>query len=442
MLGLLRPRCRRGARREEGGGLSFETLQPFLTAVAIGLLLGLEREWSHRGGARQAAGSRTFALLALAGAIAARFDVSVVAAGLVGVGVLLAIGYARTSEKDPGLTTEIAAGATYLLGALAWHEGALAVGIAVLVAGLLVSKPRLHALVRETITEVEVEDAVKFLVVAFVVLPLLPDRDLGPFGVLNPRRIWTLVVALTGIGWLGYLGTRLLGARRGLLFAGLAGGFVSASATTATMARLARDAADAAASSRDAARAAQRGPLAAALAASVATLIQLSAILIFVNPALLERLLPALALSAVGLLAIAVLVARQSQDASADAPGPRRPFALAPALLLAGMLTLALLLSRASTVWLGAGGAVAAAAVSGLVDAHAGALAAATLGARGALSPSEAVLALAAALATNTVVKVVLAFTGGGLRFGSRFAGAIAIAAIAFAAGSWLRLGG
>jgi len=414
--------------------LTFASLQPYLTAAALGLLLGLEREWSHRRGPRQSAGSRTFALLALGGAIAASFGPWVVAAGMAMVGALLVIGYVRTSTADPGLTTEVAAGATYLLGALALHESALAVAIAAVVAGLLVSKPRLHLFAREVITEVEVEDAVKFLVVAFVVLPLLPDRDLGPFGALNPRRIWLLVVAITGIGWLGYLGVRILGAQRGLLFAGLAGGFVSASMTTATMARLAREAAGQAEDAR-AARTAIRGQLAAAVAASVATVVQLTAVLLLVNPPLLQRLAPALLLAAAVLIGTAAAMARYSEQRAADAPPPQRPFALTPALLLAAVLTLALMIARGGTVWLGAGGAVLASGLAGLADAHAGSLAAASLSAHGELSAAGAALAIAAALGANTSVKCVLAFVGGGARFGGRFALAIAAAVACFALG-------
>lgn len=414
--------------------MSLETLQPFLTALAIGLLLGIEREWSHRKGARQAAGTRTFALLALGGAIAASFGPWVIAAGLAGAGALLVLGYARTSSADPGLTTEVAAAASYLLGCLAYQDSALAVALAVVVAGVLVSKARLHHVVRDLITDAEVEDAVKFLVIAFVVLPILPDRELGPFGALNPRRIWTLVVALTGIGWLGYLGVRLLGARRGLLFAGLAGGFVSASATTAAMGRMAREATGGSGADLVARRAALRAPLGAAVAASVATLAQLAAVLAFVNDALLARLLPALLSGGAALLVVAFVVARGSAAPSSPSAAIERPFALRPALVLAAVLTLALLVARAGAAWLGARGAVMAAGVAGLADAHAGSLAAATLAARGELTLPEGLLAIAASVGTNTVVKVVLAFGTGGKEFGGWFLLAILPGALAFAA--------
>ena len=156
------------------------------------------------------AGSRSFALLSLVGAVAASFGQGAVVVGLVGVGALMALAYFRTSEEDPGTTTEIAALVAYLLGALAYTRPAAAVALAVVVAGLLVSKTRIHRFAREIVSEIELEDAIKFFVVAFVILPLLPDQGLGPYGVLNPAKVWLLVVLLTGIGWIGYIGVRAL----------------------------------------------------------------------------------------------------------------------------------------------------------------------------------------------------------------------------------------
>ena len=218
--------------------MNWQQLQPFLVALAIGLLLGFERERSHR--RRLSAGSRSFALLSLLGAVAAAFGHWVVLVGLFGVAALMALAYFRTNDEDPGTTTEIAALVTYLLGALAYTRPAVAVALAVLVAGLLLSKERIHRFARDIVSEVELEDAIKFFVVAFVILPLLPDRPLGPYGVLNPSKVWLLVVLLTGIGWVGYIGVRALGPQRGLLVTGLAGGFVSATATTASMGRIGR----------------------------------------------------------------------------------------------------------------------------------------------------------------------------------------------------------
>lgn len=312
----------------------WQQLQPFLVAVAIGLLLGFERERSHNVGVP--AGSRSFALLSLLGAVASSFGGWAVLAGLAGVAALMALAYFRTNAEDPGTTTEIAALVCYLLGALAYSRPALAVALAVVVAVLLLSKNRIHRFAREVVSEIELEDAVKFFVVAFVVLPLLPDRALGPYGVLNPAKVWLLVVLLTGIGWAGYIGVRALGAQRGLLVTGLAGGFVSATATTASMGRLSRTTPG------------LRAPLASALAASMATFAQLLVVIGYVDAPLLRLLWPPVLVAAAVLAVVVALVYRSAS--SIDQPstsGPaKRPFALRPALVLAAILILALLVGR------------------------------------------------------------------------------------------------
>lgn len=266
-----------------------------------------------------------------------------------------------------------------MLGALSYTRPTVAVALAVIVAGLLVSKASIHRFARQIISEIEVEDAIKFLVVAFVILPLLPDRPLGPYGVLNPEKIWLLVVFLTGLGWLGYIGVRALGPERGLLIAGLAGGFVSASATTASMGRLAGTATGIGA------------PLAGALLASLATIVQMLIVIGLVDVDVLRRLWPPMIAAAVVLVAIAAVVYRggahsqQNTDGEEAAVPRTRPFALRPALILAAVLTGALLVGRWGAAVLGAQGAVLAAFAAGLADAHAGAVAIASLAAKGCL---------------------------------------------------------
>lgn len=405
--------------------MAWQQLQPFLVALAIGLLLGLERERGHSGSLP--AGSRSFALLSLTGAVAAAFGMWAVAVGLVGVGALMVLAYFRTSDEDPGTTTEIAAIVAYLLGALAYSRPAVAGALAVIVAVLLVSKDRIHRFAREIISEIELEDAIKFFVVAFVVLPLLPDQPFGPYGVLNPAKVWLLVVLLTGIGWLGYIGVRALGPQRGLLVTGLAGGFVSASATTAAMGRLSRTAG-------------LRAPLAGALLASVATFVQLLLVIGIVDSDVLRKLWPAAACGAIGLTGVAVFVYRGAAStdpdhtaADTEAQPSERPFALKPALILTAVLTLALLLGRWGSDVLGPQGAVLAAFVAGLADAHAGSVAAASLAAQGDLDVNTALIAISAALGSNLIVKCVLAFTAGGRRFLLGFLAGMAVPTVLFA---------
>ena len=342
--------------------VSWQQIQPFLVALAIGLALGLERERSHS--RKLPAGSRSFALLSLVGAVAASLNQWAVLVGLVGVGALVALAYFRTSEEDPGTTTAIAALVAYLLGALAYTRPAVAVAIAVVVAGLLVSKTRIHRFAREIVSEVELEDAVKFFVVAFVILPLLPDRQLGPYGVLNPANVWLLVVLLTGIGWVGYIGVRAIGP------------------TTASMGRLSRTATN------------WRAPLASALLASLATFIQLLIVIGLVDVDVLRRLWPPVAAGAIVLVGIAAFVYRgatrtHQQHAAGgevvEATKTSRPFTLRPALVLAAVLTVALLVGRWGSDVLGPKGVVLATFATGLADAHAGGVAAANLAAKGDL---------------------------------------------------------
>lgn len=410
-----------------------DELQPFAVALAIGLLMGLEREWSQRAKRHKPAGSRTFAVLALAGALAAAVGPAVVAAGLLVAGALTVAGYLRERERDVGLTTEVATVAAYLVGALAYDDAGSAVAVGVAVTVVLASKEPLHRFAREVITQAEVEDALKFFVTALIVLPLLPEGDRGPYGVLDPSRIWMLVVLITGVGWAGYVAVRLLGARRGLPIAGLAGGFVSGAATTGALARAWRTASAAKGS------AAGSGPyLAGAFMASVSTLVQLVIVVAAANRDLTADVVPAAAAGSVLLVASAVWAVRAGPAPSPDEDDPSepvgilsgRPFALKPALVLAGVLTAVLLLSRWAIDTFGSVGATVTAAVAGLADAHGTIAATATLVGRGDLGSGEGLVAIALALGTNTVTKVALALAAGGRSFATRYVAGILPAAV------------
>lgn len=402
---------------------------PYLEATAFGLLVGFERAWTSRHSEQQAAGARTFAVLALAGVAAASAGSGTVAGGAVAIGLLLAAGYVRTAHADLGLTTESAALATYFLGALALDHAALATGAAVVMASVLAAKGPLHRFSREIVSAVEVTDALRFLVAAFVLLPLVPDRALGPYGALNPFKIWLLVVTLTGIGWAGYIAVRFLGSRRGLPVTGFAGGFVSATATSASLARMAKEHRDI-----------MLPALAGMLLASAATLIQLSLVLSVANPDVLTQLAPA-ALVGVAVLGLeaGLLLWRSRRSARVEeapgAPAQGRPLRLAPTFVLAATLTAVTLLARWASAVAGASGAIGTAALAGFADAHAPSLAVATVAGTGAVSVHTALLAIGCALATNTAAKVILVAAVGGRGIGARFAAAMVlpVAGTAFA---------
>lgn len=402
--------------------MELEAWQSLGVALAVGLLLGAERERSKPVGG--SAGVRTFALVSLVGALATMVD-PVVAAGMVAATVLLVLaGYAWADQRAPGLTSEVAAVVALGLGALAPARPALAVAVAVTVTILLMSRDALHRFVRETVTEREQVDALKFFVAAFVLLPILPTGRFGPYDVWVPQRIWLLVVLIIGIGWVGYVATRLLGPDRGLMVTGLAGGFVSGTVTTGVMAARARRG-----------EASTRAALAGAALASLATLVQLVLVTGVADPRVALAVLPAAAAGGLVLVAEAWWLTRGRGAASE--PGTEepsgRPFSLVPALVLAGIISLVLPLA----VWMeqryGAAGSVAATATGALADVHGAAVAAASLAAGGRLGVDTAVLAIAAGLITNTVSKLVVALGAGSLRFAAALLGVLLPAACAVA---------
>jgi len=448
-------------------------------ALAIGLLIGSERERSTPAEGMPA-GLRTFALAGLAGAGAALVHPLVLAGLVAAAAVIMGAAHLRPDAPRTGATTEVALVLTVVLGGLTVSYPALAAGAGVATAVLLLAKDRMHAFVRDKITELEVGDALKFFVAAFIVLPLMPHASLGPYGVVDPRRIWTFVVAVTALGWLGYVAVRLLGPKRGLPVAGLAGGFISGAATTGAMARTSRD------------PKLFRPAMAAALLASVATLVQLVLVTAVADTRVAGLLIPAAALGSAVLVGEAGwLILRDGRAAApvspATVPEPvpvavaasgatvvaidfgapstvestveedeeedepvrrepraivgRRPFALIPALILAGILTVFVVIAAAAEHLLGAAGAVLAIAAAGLADAHAGALTAAGLAAGGTLTPETAVLAAMAAVGVNTVVKLVLAHVAGGRRASTMLAALFAAPVIAVALGLLITLG-
>ncbi|MDP3239566.1 MAG: DUF4010 domain-containing protein, partial [Reyranella sp.] len=216
----------------------------FVVALGVGLLVGIDRERKKgEGPGRGAAGIRTFTLASLAGATGAAAGGDLLLAAVVlGMAAFAGLSYWRARDNDPGLTTETALVATTLLGGLAIREPAFAAGVGVVVALLLNARVALHRFVRSVLTDEEIHDLLIFAGATLVVLPLLPDHPIGPYGALNLRTIWLVVILVMGVGALGYIAVRLVGPRFGLPLAGLASGFISSSATIGAMgARSTRD---------------------------------------------------------------------------------------------------------------------------------------------------------------------------------------------------------
>ncbi len=400
-------------------------LVEFTVVLGIGLLIGVERERNKGSGPdRAAAGVRTFVLCALAGGVAGLLGTAaLVVAGLV-IGWLAASSYRRSRDADPGLTTEVAMLVTFLLGCLALRAPALAGALGVVVALVLASKSRLHRFVREALTETEMQDLLILMAAAFVVLPLLPADPVDPWGVIDLRRLWALVVAVMAVSSAGYVALRAFGSRLGLTLAGFAGGFVSSTATIASMGERARE--------LPAHRAAFAG---AALASNVGTVVQLAVVLAALAPSLLR---PAgVPLLAAGLVALAAaLVAGVRSGNGGDGrhpPPPRRPFELRQVLAFVALLAAIILVAGIARHWLGEQSLPWVLAATGMADVHAAAASAAQLTAAGQISEELAMQCILAALATNSLSKCIVAYARGGGAFVAQVAPGIVLMVSAFA---------
>ena len=375
-----------------------------LLALMIGLLIGAERERRKgEGETRGSAGLRTFGLVALLGALAAESGSTtlVLLAGSFTAAAAL-LGYALGDRRDPGLTSEVALVVTFVLGVLVQTRPMLALAASVVVTVLLACRDPLHRLVRDVITRQELLDGLTFSVAALVVLPLLPDRALDPFGLFNPFTLWRLAVVLMGLSALGYTAQRLLGPRYGLTVAGFASGFVSSSASIAAMGERAR------------ADARLVGPSAAgAIASILGSLVYLLALVVAADPGLFRRLVVSLGLAAAAILAYTAVLTLRAAWAETEPMASGRAFNVWTAVLFAALVAIFALISTALTAWLGTAGALAGAAVTGLADAHATAVSLATLSIAGKISEDSAALAILIGLSANMVAKAPVAFTLG-----------------------------
>jgi len=231
-------------------GLDLGTIRKFADALLIGALVGIEREKRKSAEANaDIGGLRTFILLALLGAIAgwltdALHMPALFVAVIVVVGAAVLAGYvlaARTQPESLGITTESAAITVCLLGAMAtlgYRELAVALGI--VTAAVLAYKQTLHGLVAKLNWD-DIYAGLRLLIATFIVLPLLPDRTVDPWGALNPYSLWLLVLLISSLSLIGYVGSRWLGADRGIVLTGLTGGLVSSTAVTLSFARQSRE---------------------------------------------------------------------------------------------------------------------------------------------------------------------------------------------------------
>jgi uncharacterized membrane protein (DUF4010 family) len=378
----------------------------FLVALGIGLLIGIDRE-RHKGTGpnREAAGLRTFSLAALAGAMAVAVGGEVLLGAVaLGMAAFAGLSYWKARDSDPGITTETALVVTTLLGGLAVREPAFAAGVGVVVAILLVARSALHRFVLSVLTDEEIRSLLIFAGATLVVLPLLPDHAIGPYGALNLHMIWIVVILVMAVSALGYITVRLVGARFGLPLAGLASGFISSTATIAAMGIRVRKRPEL-----------LKPAVAGAVLSSVATVTQLA---ILIAATSLETLwvfwLPLVLSGAAAILYGGGFTLWALRHTAETQQAPGSAFSLPAAMTFAAILAVVLVAAAAAQHWFGEAGVLVAAGAAGFADAHSAAISVTELVAEKKISAATAVTPILAAFTTNTVSKTIFAATTGG----------------------------
>ena len=384
----------------------------FLIALAIGALIGIERERKqvNKG---EFAGIRTFILIALFGILSAYLNEiypNFLIISFLGLIVLVGLSYMASTreEGDIGITTEVVALLTFILGALCYtDEGVrLAPIFAIIITVLLAAKSYIHKFVRK-ISEKELLNTLKFLIIAFVILPLLPDQTIGPLGVFNPYQIWLVVVFISAISYAGYVLMKLIGAERGLGLTGIVGGLVSSTAVTTAMASRVKE-------SEFIIRAAV---FATVIASSMMFLRILFEVLV-INPDLIPLLMvPMLSMGVLG-IGLGILAWKTTKVKEVGEKIKfKNPFSLRPALLFGVLFLIILFVSKIADIYFGSSGLYAASIISGVADVDAITISMALL-AKTTISQDVAVTAITIAAISNTVMKFGIAFFIGTRRFG------------------------
>ncbi len=383
----------------------------YAVSAALGLLVGLERERKPD----TKAGVRTFTLIAVLGTLAAQLaELSggpwMIAAALLAVAAALIAAYVgdpHHAAADSGTTTIVAALVVFSLGAINFFGFRLiAVGLGIGTTALLYYKAEIEGF-SQKITAQDVRSALQFAAVSAIVLPLLPDRAWGPYGVLNPFRIWLMVVLIAGVSLAGYFAWRLTLARKGLVLTGLLGGLVSSTATTLAWARQSR-----ASSHGEAA-------LSVILLANITMLARVLLIVVIVAPSLSDA--AALVFGAALLAAVPAVawhLRRAGQAAAGDGQVYKNPTQLGAALAFGAAYAAILLVAAWVSAQLGTAGLYAVAAVSGLTDVDAISLSALQLYANQAVAGKEAMTAIAIAVGANLALKAVMVAVVGSARLG------------------------
>ncbi len=387
-------------------------------ALAIGLLIGIERGWQERDAkeGERVAGVRTYGLLGLMGGVTALltepFGHLLIGLAFVGLSGLLAVVYtvnARRDDSDVGITSLTACLLTFMLGALAaTGEIAIAAASAVVTTLLLGYKPLLHSWIH-ALEGRELRAGLKLLLISVVLLPILPNQGFGPWQTLNPYVLWWMVVVIATISFIGYFAIKIGGTRKGTAFTGLFGGLVSSTALTLNFSRIAR------------LNPAMTPMLATGILLACGTMYPRILLLVtLLNPDLLKPLLlPTITMAIITYLPTVFYWRLHSPTSTSIAPTLKNPLELKTAVSFGLLLALVMLLGKALKYWFGETGLLVLAAASGISDVDAITLSLARMS-QGDLTLSVATFGVIIAASVNSIAKSCIATIIGGKGIGLR----------------------
>jgi uncharacterized membrane protein (DUF4010 family) len=382
----------------------------FGVALVIGLLIGLQREYAYekednRQDVEESlfAGARTFALMALFGCTAAfigeisgSFWAAIILMLMMGAMIMLAY-VIDAGRGQPGMTTEVAALMTIMIGAVCyWDHLVIATALGVVTMTLLTLKVQTQWLARNLSRE-DLYATLKFAIITVIVLPVLPQNGYGPtpFNILVPYNIWLMVVLITGMSFFGYLLMKFVGPSKGVGLTGILGGIISSTALTVTFAQRSRD-------SQALAGAFALG----ILAAWGIMFLRVMVIVGILNLSLLSLVWLPMTVALLVSLAICIYLAvSRKMEQRTEQDEFKTPFKLPPAFTFAILYALILLAVNAARIYFGDTGVYFSSIISGLVDVDAITVSMSQLSARNSLGPEVASRAIVLAAAANTFMK-------------------------------------
>lgn len=391
----------------------FEPWWQFAFALLIGALIGLEREFYQQKKERpDFAGIRTFSLISLMGSVAAflanTYGINLAVLALGGLILLSAVSFAGSlfqSKSGPGITTEIAAILTYLFGVLVMGDHpTVAIALAVVTSLIMSLKGSLHNAIRNMSSD-DIRITLQFALVAAVILPLLPNRALDPYGLLNPFQIWLMVVLISSIGFSGYIVMNLLGPSHGIDIIGILGGLASSTATTISYSSASRETPE---MSTYYAR--------AVIMASSIMFPRVLILSLIIHPGLAQKVaLPLAVMFLTGLVSIILLMRKDRTERQEDISRfkIKNPLELSTAIKFGLLFALVLIIMEAARNMLGTSGIYLTSVITGLTDVNAITLSIARLSSSAQINLQVAGTAVLIASLMNTVAKGIISYTTG-----------------------------